>query len=92
MDLFDGIEIERSDEPLSLGAILLHGFATSVADELLRGLQRVVREAPFRRMLAPGGWQMSVAMTNCGSLGWITDRTGCRYGSIDPETGTLCRQ
>jgi len=85
MDLFDGIE--RSHQPLSPGATILHGFATSVADELLLGLDSVVREAPFRRMVTPGGWQMSVAMTNCGSLGWITDRTGYRYDAIDPETG-----
>lgn len=85
MDLFDGIE--RFDEPLSPGATVLHGFATSVADELLSCLDSVVRQAPFRRMVTPGGWQMSVAMTNCGSLGWITDRTGYRYDAIDPETG-----
>lgn len=85
MDLFDGIE--QSHEPLSPGAILLRGFATSVADELLSGLHSVVREAPFRQMVTPGGWQMSVAMTNCGSLGWVTDRTGYRYDPVDPETG-----
>ena len=38
-------------------------------------------------MVTPGGHQMSVAMTNCGSVGWVTDRTGYRYGANDPETG-----
>jgi alkylated DNA repair protein (DNA oxidative demethylase) len=84
-DLFDGIE--RADEPIGPGAILLHGFATSVADELLSGLHSVVRAAPFRQMVTPGGWRMSVAMASCGSLGWVTDRTGYRYDPIDPQTG-----
>ena len=30
---------------------------------------------------------MSVAMTNCGSLGWISDETGYRYDNIDPDSG-----
>jgi len=30
---------------------------------------------------------MSVAMTNCGAAGWVSDRTGYRYRRIDPETG-----
>ena len=85
MDLFD--DIAQSDEPLSPGAILLHGFASTDADALLSSLHRVVREAAFRQMLTPGGRQMSVAMTNCGSLGWVTDRTGYRYDPVDPETG-----
>lgn len=85
MDLFD--DLAPPDEPLGPGAILLHGFAGTDADALLSSLHRVVREAPFRQMLTPGGWQMSVAMTNCGSLGWVTDRTGYRYHAVDPQTG-----
>jgi alkylated DNA repair protein (DNA oxidative demethylase) len=38
-------------------------------------------------MVTPGGFVMSVAMTNCGAAGWVTDRTGYRYDSIDPESG-----
>ena len=38
-------------------------------------------------MMTPGGHQMSVAMTNCGSFGWVTDRTGYRYEAGDPLTG-----
>ena len=38
-------------------------------------------------MVTPGGWQMSVALTNCGQIGWVTDRTGYRYDAIDPVTG-----
>lgn len=38
-------------------------------------------------MVTPGGFRMSVAMTNCGGYGWITDRKGYRYANTDPETG-----
>ena len=85
MDLFDNAP--PSNEPLSPGAVLLRGFASNVADGILSGLHDVVRAAPFRQMITPGGSQMSVAMTNCGALGWITDRTGYRYAPVDPETG-----
>lgn len=85
VDLFD--DVPQADEPLSPGAMLLRGFAANIADEILSGLYGVVHNAPFRQMITPGGWQMSVAMTNCGSLGWVTDRTGYRYDPIDPETG-----
>jgi DNA oxidative demethylase len=69
------------------GAVLLRGFAASAEAELIAALRDVVAQAPFRHMVTPGGHQMSVAMTNCGSAGWITDRTGYRYGTDDPETG-----
>lgn len=85
MDLFG--DQARPDEQLGPGAVLLPGFASDVSDAILAGLHGVVREAPFRHMTTPGGWQMSVAMTNCGTLGWITDRTGYRYDAVDPNTG-----
>jgi DNA oxidative demethylase len=69
------------------GAVLLHGQAKPVEGELIAALRDIVAQAPFRRMHTPGGHQMSVAMTNCGELGWITDRTGYRYAAADPETG-----
>ena len=43
--------------------------------------------SPFRHMVTPGGWEMSVALTNCGQVGWVTDRSGYRYDPIDPATG-----
>ncbi len=55
-------------------------------DELLSSLKLVVGRSPFRNMITPGGFRMSVAMSNCGPLGWVTDRTGYRYSGIDPET------
>jgi alkylated DNA repair protein (DNA oxidative demethylase) len=69
------------------GAVLLHGHAKPVEGELIVALREIVAQAPFRRMHTPGGHQMSVAMTNCGQLGWITDRSGYRYDGNDPETG-----
>jgi len=47
----------------------------------------VLAEAPLRHMVTPGGFQMSVAMTNCGAFGWISDRSGYRYDTVDPDSG-----
>jgi alkylated DNA repair protein (DNA oxidative demethylase) len=69
------------------GAILLRGFALDVAKDLVAAIRRIETKAPFRRMVTPGGFTMSVAMTNCGRAGWVTDRTGYRYDTKDPETG-----
>src|SRR5262249_36146035 len=49
--------------------------------------EKVAAQAPFRHMVTPGGFRMSVAMTNCGALGWVTDQTGYRYDPVDPESG-----
>ena len=49
------------------------------AAELLEAIAAVIRQSPLRHMITPGGFQMSVAMTNCGTAGWITDRSGYRY-------------
>jgi alkylated DNA repair protein (DNA oxidative demethylase) len=73
--------------PLAPGAALLGGFATRAESELLGVLDAIVAAAPFRQMLTPGGQRMSVAMTSCGALGWITDRRGYRYVAADPESG-----
>src|SRR4029077_11603562 len=69
------------------GAVLLRGFVGGAEADLLAALREIVAAAPFRRMFTPGGHQMSVAMTNCGSAGWVTDRGGYRYDEEDPETG-----
>ncbi len=87
VDLFDSVsELRPSRQLLAEGAVLLRGLAARRQSELVAALHDVVAEAPFRHMMTPGGHQMSVAMTNCGSVGWITDRTGYRYGQSDPET------
>jgi alkylated DNA repair protein (DNA oxidative demethylase) len=86
-DLFDNVgEVLPSREDIADGAVLLRAFATSVEDELIAAVRAIVAQSPFRRMTTPGGYQMSVAMTNCGERGWITDHTGYRYDEIDPRT------
>lgn len=71
---------------LAPGALLLRGFALADEDRLLSELEDVTRAAPFRHMRTPGGFRMSVAMTNCGSLGWVSDENGYRYDARDPES------
>ena len=92
MDLFDRPDFGNAaalspPEQLASGAIILRGFASTVAVTLLADLRRVIAAAPLRHMVTPGGFRMSVAMTNCGALGWVTDRTGYRYDAVDPDSG-----
>ncbi|MGH6981298.1 MAG: DNA oxidative demethylase AlkB [Stellaceae bacterium] len=74
-------------EPLDLGAALLRGFARGETAALEKEIERIAEAAPFRHMVTPGGFAMSVAMTNCGGRGWITDRKGYRYSAVDPDNG-----
>jgi DNA oxidative demethylase len=74
-------------EELAPGAWLLRGCALPFAGDLLAAVAAVAAVAPFRHMATPGGHRMSVAMTNCGALGWITDARGHRYTAHDPLTG-----
>ena len=73
--------------PIAPGAVLLHRFALVHERDVLADLQSVIAAAPLRNMTTPGGYRMSVAMTNCGRLGWVSDHTGYRYDANDPETG-----
>ena len=78
------------DDPitsLAPGAVLLHGYVTPSETALVADLRRVIEAAPFRNMITPGGFRMSVAMTSCGDVGWVTDRRGYRYSDVDPESG-----
>jgi DNA oxidative demethylase len=74
-------------EPLAPGAVLLRGFAAADAPNLLADLEVMLAEAPFRHMVTPGRRLMSVAMTNCGAAGWVTDPSGYHYTPCDPTTG-----
>jgi alkylated DNA repair protein (DNA oxidative demethylase) len=76
-----------SRETMAQGAVLLRGYALPREAELLAGIEAVAAEAPFRHMVTPGGYAMSVAMTTCGEVGWVTDRAGYRYSPTDPMTG-----
>lgn len=77
----------QSELRLSSGAVLLHGYALPQEAEILAGIAQVAEAAPFRHMVTPGGFEMSVAMTNCGTLGWTSDRRGYRYSAVDPLSG-----
>lgn len=73
--------------PLAEGAFLLRGAALAGAPDLIAAVDRIATRAPFRHMVTPGGFTMSVAMTNCGDCGWVTDRSGYRYSPVDPVSG-----
>jgi len=77
-----------SPEPLEEGAVLLRGFADEEAPALVEEIARIAQAAPFRHLVTPGGYTMSVAMTNCGRVGWVSDRKGYRYDAADPDSGT----
>ena len=74
-------------EAIGEGATLLRGFASVCAPRLMNDLAKIVDAAPFRHMVTPGGYRMSVAMTNCGQAGWVSDAKGYRYDADDPVTG-----
>jgi DNA oxidative demethylase len=88
-DLFESVpDVRPAEVTMAEGAVLLRGSACAVEADLIAALRVIVDQAPFRHMMTPGGHRMSVAMTNCGRVGWVTDRTGYRYDTNDPESGT----
>ncbi|MEK8030911.1 DNA oxidative demethylase AlkB [Ideonella sp. DXS29W] len=74
-------------EPIAPGAVWLHGFALADAGALLADVQLALQQAPLRHLVTPGGYRMSVAMSNCGPLGWCSDERGYRYAAQDPQSG-----
>ncbi|OUL98450.1 DNA oxidative demethylase AlkB [Variovorax sp. JS1663] len=88
-DLFDALEDDAlpATQPLAPGAVLLRRFARPRDEVLLAGVAQVIAQAPLRHLVTPGGFRMSVAMSNCGGLGWVSDRSGYRYDAKDPESG-----
>ena len=88
MSLFDNPSTtEPNKEELAPSALLLRGFAMPDETAYLDAVRELTKTAPFRRMVTPGGFRMSVAMTNCGALGWVSDKAGYRYDAIDPDSG-----
>ena len=85
-NLLSSLEPVQAVERLSKAAIVLRRFAREDAAELVAAVDRVAARSPFRNMVTPGGFRMSVAMTNCGRAGWVTDRKGYRYEHVDPLT------
>lgn len=74
------------DTALGSRAVVLRGFALPYLKEVLSDVEIIQTAAPFRHMVTPGGFVMSVAITNCGDLGWTTDRRGYRYTNLNPQT------
>lgn len=85
MDLFD--DVQPSKMQITRDAYLLKAYALVNEEALLADLEAVIRQAPLRNMMTRMGYVMSVAMTNCGVLGWTSDRKGYRYDAKDPITG-----
>lgn len=89
-DLFDGADQPDAPptvEPIADGAVILRRFALADEAALWPAIERVCQQAPLRHLVTPGGYTMSVAMTNCGRLGWVSDRRGYRYDRLDPLSG-----
>lgn len=77
----------RDRLPIAPGAVLLGGFASHDAQDMLDHIAAIAVRAPFRHMETPGGRRMSVATTSCGALGWTSSARGYRYAALDPESG-----
>jgi alkylated DNA repair protein (DNA oxidative demethylase) len=86
-DLLSSLEPAPAVEQLSGAAVVLRRFARDKLSALVAAVNEITTGAPFRNMITPGGFRMSVGMTNCGRAGWVTDRKGYRYEPIDPITG-----
>ena len=86
MDLFDDLPLppEGALTPIAPGAVQLHGFAKGGDAALLQAIESVLSQAPLRHWQTPGGYTMSVAMSNCGPLGWVSSASGNRYAALDP--------
>jgi DNA oxidative demethylase len=71
------------------GVMLTPGYLDRSAQEnLLTVLRAVLAAAPLYAPRMPkSGKPMSVRMSNCGPLGWFTDKAGYRYQATHPETG-----
>ncbi len=88
LSLFTDAEASQQwREELCSGAVVLRGFARSAGAALVAMLRDIAIQAPFRHMVTPGGFRMSVAMTNCGRYGWVSDDSGYRYDALDPASG-----
>ncbi len=85
-DLFETLPSRGDVENLAPGAVILRGFARAAEKDLLDAVAGIVATSPLRHLVTPGGYRMSVAMTNSGELGWVSDRGGYRYDAIDPMT------
>jgi alkylated DNA repair protein (DNA oxidative demethylase) len=89
-DLFAAVERQPERVDFAPGVLLLRGYADSMATALLAEIEQISAQSPFRHMVMPTGQTMGVAMTNCGAVGWVSDRErGYRYQDTDPLSGAL---
>ena len=86
-DLFAAVDWAAQRLELCAGAVVLRGFACALESELAAAVRAGEAAAPFRHMVTPGGFRMSVAMTNCGAYGWVSTPSGYRYDALDPVSG-----
>jgi alkylated DNA repair protein (DNA oxidative demethylase) len=86
METLQLFEIPDQDLRLGSSALVLRGFAWPYVEDLLLSIIGIQVASPFRHMVTPGGFTMSVGLTNCGALGWTTDRKGYRYTAVDPDS------
>ncbi len=88
-DLFTDEDLRQSERNERIGeqSWVLRGFALPWVEHLLPALHQVLREAPLRRMVTPGGFTLSASLSSCGAWGWTTDRSGYRYSAVDPQSG-----
>jgi len=84
-DLFD-LSLPPATEALDAGAVILRSFAREEEAPLMKAIAQVIGASPLRQMTTPGGYRMSVAMTNTGEVGWVSDERGYRYDALDPLT------
>jgi DNA oxidative demethylase len=87
LDLLGSENGSGERETLAEGAVLLRGFASADAPALVKAVEEIAARAPFRHLTTPGGYRMSVAMTNTGRAGWVSDESGYRYDRVDPDSG-----
>ncbi|APZ43539.1 DNA oxidative demethylase AlkB [Acidihalobacter ferrooxydans] len=87
VDLLADAGIDETRIAIAPGAVLLRKFAEHMATPMLAAIGQVITQAPMRHMYTPGGRRMSVAMSNCGTYGWVTDQRGYRYTRTDPVSG-----
>jgi DNA oxidative demethylase len=84
-----GPDLGRPDAPAFAGLRIVPGYLDGEGQErLLSAIRQIIAAAPLYAPRMPrSGQPMSVRMTNCGPLGWMTDERGYRYQGTHPVTG-----
>lgn len=86
-DLFSQTPLATDTVEIMPSVKLLPAMVARQSDSLLQAIKQIAEYSPFRQMITPGGHEMSAAITNCGQVGWVTDKQGYRYTELDPLTG-----